>query len=179
MYKSLLISFVLLVLVIFAFPFFYIDSSQVASAQDQQVVYDLPYPGILPDNPLYFLKATRDKMQEMLTRDNLQKAQLYLLLSDKRLNMAQSLFKKGRRQLAITTMSKGEKYALKIPNILTMSKKQGVKSSDEFINKVKLSNDKHKETIEGIMKDSSQEELQEIEIVLHNNEQTGKEIQGL
>jgi len=39
------------------------------SAQIINVQYDLPYTGILPDNPLYFLKALRDNIYGMLITD--------------------------------------------------------------------------------------------------------------
>lgn len=174
MYKSLFISFTLLLLAIFTFPLFYSNYSQDAVSTDQKVVYDLPYPGILPDNPLYFVKAMRDRTQEIFTRDNNQKAQLYLLLSDKRVSMAQILLKKGKRQLAINTLSKGEKYALKIPDLLAATKKQGAKTPDDIFSKFKQSNDKHKEVIEAFMKEAPRGEIEALEIILQNNDKVRK-----
>lgn len=81
----------------------------------EKVVYELPYPGILPDNPLYFVKIVRDRIIEFLTRDNIKKAQLYLLFSDKRAASALVLVQNGKNSLAITTLSKGEKYFDQIP----------------------------------------------------------------
>ena len=48
--------------------------------------YLLPYPGMLPDNPLYMLKAMRDRVINFLIADSQKKAEFYLLQSDKRLN---------------------------------------------------------------------------------------------
>jgi len=48
--------------------------------------YALPYPGILPDNPLYFLKTVRDRIMEWLIADPLRKIDFYVLQSDKNLN---------------------------------------------------------------------------------------------
>ncbi|MBI4991452.1 hypothetical protein HZB96_05155 [Candidatus Gottesmanbacteria bacterium] len=76
------------------------------------VEYVLPYPGILPDNPLYFLKVVRDRILLIFTRDSVKKIQLNLLFSDKRLVMGQLLWEKGKFELGIDTITKGEKYLL-------------------------------------------------------------------
>ncbi|MCX8008629.1 MAG: DUF5667 domain-containing protein [Patescibacteria group bacterium] len=62
--------------------------------------YILPYPGILPDHPLYFLKELRDKIIEMLIVDPERKSEFYLLQSDKLLNSAVSLLEKGNSEKA-------------------------------------------------------------------------------
>lgn len=74
------------------------------------VEYYLPYPGILPDNPLYKLKAIRDQLQLWTTFDPIKKAQVQLFLSDKRINAARVLIEGGKRGLAVTTATKAEKY---------------------------------------------------------------------
>lgn len=82
-------------LFIFLVPLFiYMMEYTPVNATQEKVVYNLPYPGILPDNPLYFIKAIRDQFLILGTRDNIKKAQLYLLYSDKRFAMAISLVKK-------------------------------------------------------------------------------------
>src|SRR3989304_6415715 len=85
----------LLLLTLLIIPFFYVYnySQPVTTTPDNKIVYQLPYPGILPDHPLYTLKAVRDRIQVFLTRDNLKKAEIYLLYSDKRLAMGQELEK--------------------------------------------------------------------------------------
>ncbi|MBF8250036.1 MAG: LPXTG-motif cell wall anchor protein, partial [Candidatus Levybacteria bacterium] len=66
--------------------------SDLAAAQtatpssNQEVNYELPYPGLLPDSPLYFLRVTRDKLVSFLISDPLKKAEFDLLQADKRLN---------------------------------------------------------------------------------------------
>ncbi|QQG44348.1 MAG: hypothetical protein HYW86_00295 [Candidatus Roizmanbacteria bacterium] len=176
--KSFLLSFTLLAGAIFAFPFLS-SNSQISTTSGQKVAYDLPYPGILPDNPLYMIKAARDKIQEFITRDNIRKAELYNLLSDKRMFMSQLLAKKGKSQLAINTLSKGEKYFLKIPELLSNSKKQGVKPQDEMILKLKLSNEKHEEVISTFLKEASQDEIEQIRIILQNNQKIKEELKSL
>ena len=47
------------------------------------VDYQLPYPGMLPDNPLYFLKVFRDNLTSFFINKPLDKAHFDLLQSDK------------------------------------------------------------------------------------------------
>ena len=145
---------VFLFLVIFpTMTYFVMESSGAPiNTPQEKVVYNLPYPGILSDHPLYFLKIIRDRLTEFLTRDNVKKAQLYLLFSDKRVAMAMSLAKKGKSQPAIDAFSKGEKYFLKIPDLLKQIKEQGGQPPSGFIETLKLSNAKHSELIGELMK---------------------------
>jgi hypothetical protein len=56
-----------------------------------KVEYLLPYPGILPTHPLYFLKNIRDQIVEMLISDPVKKADFYIIQADKKLSMALAL----------------------------------------------------------------------------------------
>lgn len=76
----------------------------------QQIDYTLPYPGILPDNPLYFLKAARDKMISIFISSPFKKAEFDLLQADKRLNMGVYLESTHKPQFISSTISKGENY---------------------------------------------------------------------
>ena len=53
-------------------------TSLTPSTQPTIVLYELPYPGILPGSPLYILKVIRDKIIETLTQDSLKKSNFYL-----------------------------------------------------------------------------------------------------
>lgn len=153
----------------FTFPPPAVDYAQPIKLTGEKVIYNLPYPGLLPDHPLYFVKIVRDRMQEFITRDNLKKAELYLLLSDKRVAMAQALAKNGKDRNAITTISKAEKYFEKIPRLLVDSKKQGVAASSEFVSRLRLSNAKHKEVIETFLKELPQGNATEVNEILEKN----------
>lgn len=74
------------------------------------VEYSLPFPGILPDNPFWFLKAFRERLNLYFTYDPLEKAERTLFLADKRLSAAEKLAQKGKYSLAIATATKAEKY---------------------------------------------------------------------
>ena len=82
-------------------------SSETVS-KNKDIEYTLPYPGILPDSPLYFLKTARDKIVSFLISDPLKKAEFNLLAADKRLNSGIFLFNKGKEKykLALSTISK-------------------------------------------------------------------------
>ena len=75
-----------------------------------KVEYYLPYPGVLPDSPLYKLKALRDKLQLILTFDEARKIEKDLLFADKRIGAAQVLVEGGKVSLGVTTATKAEKY---------------------------------------------------------------------
>lgn len=75
-----------------------------------KVEYYLPYPGILPDNPLYNLKVIRDKLRLALTFDERKKAEGELLYADKRINAAKALIEGGKTGLGVSTATKAEKY---------------------------------------------------------------------
>lgn len=88
------------------------DVSPTASPSPvmEEVSYELPYPGMLPDNPLYFLKAVRDRIIEILISDPVKKAEFYLLTSDKRLNSGYFLVKKDKDALGQEYISKSNNY---------------------------------------------------------------------
>lgn len=151
-------------------------SQTVSEAPQPKVLYNLPYPGLTPDSPLYFIKAARDRIIDISTRDTIKKAELYLLLSDKRASMALALAQKGKNKLAVSTFLKGEKYFLQIPGLLKNSKDQGVSPSSEFITKLKLSNAKHQEVGEILLKELTNGETESINNALKLTSQIKKEL---
>jgi hypothetical protein len=76
----------------------------------QKVEYALPYPGILSDHPLYFLKKIRDQILERLISDPARKTEFYVLQSDKELNAAVFLEAKGKQSLVPGILKKSETY---------------------------------------------------------------------
>lgn len=153
-----------------------LTNSQPINLSQGKVVYDLPYPGILPDHPLYFVKMLRDRLVDLATRDNTKKSELYLLYSDKRFASAITLSDKGKFNLAISSLSKGEKYFSKIPEMLSQAKKQGVSPKQNLLYRLNLSNDKHKEIIEDIAKKSPQGEEAQFRLILEMNKKIKEEL---
>src|SRR3990167_11468552 len=117
--------------------------------------YTLPYPGLLPDNPLYVLKAVRDRIVEVLISDPIKKANFELLQADKRLNECVSLFNKGEKKYALaeTTISKGENYFEKGISEIEKAKKQGIVTLD-VSQRFHLASLKHIEIIKGLINKS-------------------------
>lgn len=88
-------------------------SAQEASEteDDINIDYILPYQGkVLPDSPIWFIKAARDRIQLFFTRDNVKRSELNLLFSDKRLVSSRILFEREKPELASSTLEKAEKY---------------------------------------------------------------------
>ncbi len=75
-----------------------------------KVDYYLPYPGILPDHPLYWLKMIRDRVSLALTKEPQKRFAKLLLYADKRLGAAEALIKGRQFSLGVTTASKAEIY---------------------------------------------------------------------
>lgn len=131
----------------------------VALAQEQDVEgvavsptptpikYELPYPGLLPDSPLYFLKTARDRIINFLIADPLKKAEFNLLQADKRLQAGVYLFKKqGKERLAESTISKGENYFEQAIREVEQAKKQG-RDTIPILGKLSLAVKKHQEVL--------------------------------
>lgn len=123
------------------------------------VNYQLPYPGILPDNPLYFLKMIRDKIVGLLISDPLKKAEFDLLQSEKRTNAGFYLSKKGEFALSESTVSKGENYF----DLAISSVRQAEKQGENVKNIV------HTMTVSSL---KQQEVIHSIEVELSKKQQT-------
>lgn len=182
MKKTLMLVIFSVLLIIFTPLFTYtIITSSIPTvyAVQEKAIYTLPYPGLLPDHPLYLFKIIRDRITEFATRENLKKAEFYLLASDKRTAMSLALAKKGRDKLAVDTFTKGEKYFFNIPKLVIESKKQGVSAPSGFIDTLKLSNAKHHEIGEILIKDLPQGMNDSLMEALRLNESLKSEIEKL
>lgn len=94
----------------------------VSPLPQELIEYKLPYPGLLPDSPIYFIKSLRDQLLVWTTRGEVKKANLYLLLADKNLVMGKTLWEKGNEDLSLKTFEKGERYLLTGVIVLETSK---------------------------------------------------------
>lgn len=148
-----------LALSMFAVPKIYsiVNQEQATDSASPNIEYTLPYPGILPDHPLYPLKVLRDRILLLLIIDPLKKAEFSKLLADKRLNMGIFLIDKGKPVLAESTISKGEKYLLQGTEILKKTKVEGAMIPAEITDKFILAAKKHQEIIYNILQGSPEE----------------------
>lgn len=113
--------------------------------------YQLPYPGILPDSPLYVLKVIRDKIVGFLISDPLTKADFDVLQADKRLSASVYLqkFSPQKQDLIVSTVSKAENYFQEAIDQVNLAKTQGINVTEE-LGKLASSSKKHDEVIEDI-----------------------------
>jgi hypothetical protein len=136
--------------------------SAISSSQPETISYELPYPGILPDNPLYFLRVTRDWVVGVLISDPLKKAEFDLLQADKRLNAGISLFYKGKISLALSTISKAENYFSEALDKVGEAKMQG-KSVGEINGRLKDALKKHEQELKILTEKASKDSKQNFE----------------
>ncbi len=79
--------------------------------KDIEIHYRLVFPGtVLPDHPLWLVKAARDKVWLGITTSPTKKAELYLLFADKRLGSARVLIENKKYDKGYSTLLKAEHY---------------------------------------------------------------------
>jgi len=128
-----------------------IPERQVLDNASASINYSLAYPGsVLPDSPLWWLKAGRDKLWLTITTNPDRKAELMLLFADKRLNMAMVLFDKGNFELGFSTLSKAEKY-LEAAAFLEEENRRNGSDTSEFLKVLAIASLKHREVIESLI----------------------------
>lgn len=94
----------------------------------------------MPDNPLWYIKVIRDKLQYFLTFNSTKKAELSLLYADKRLQYAKNLFDEEKYDLGYETLMRSEKY-------LEQAFSDNL-DDKEFLEKLANASLKHREMIE-------------------------------
>lgn len=124
-----------------------------------KIEYQLPYPGILPDSPLYFLKAARDRIIGFLIADPLKKAEFNLLVADKRLNAGVILLNKRKNELALSTISKGENYFEQAIKEVEVAKRKG-QDTKLLLERLRLAAKKHQQILENF-KEKAGEDLKD------------------
>ncbi|HVF69165.1 MAG TPA: DUF5667 domain-containing protein [Xanthomonadales bacterium] len=127
-------------------PIFANETTQVAESSG--VNYQLSYPGLLPDHPLYFLKAGRDRIMSFFISKPLKKAEFNLIQADKRVEASFLLSKKGgdKIDLAQSTFSKAENYFEDAIDNTAAAKAQGM-NTIELSQKLHDSNQKHQQIL--------------------------------
>jgi len=124
------------------------------SSSHQEINYELPYPGLLPDSPLYFLRIIRDKTIGFLISDPLKKAEFNLLQADKRLNAGIYLFNKGKTSLALSTVSKAENYFGEALDRMREAKKEG-RDIGGIQEKLRRALGKHEQELKNLIRKAS------------------------
>lgn len=118
------------------------------------VKYDLAYPGILPDHPLYKLKVLRDKITAVTISDPRKKVDFYLLNADKGILASAMLIDKGKIDLAAQTALKAEhNYTLLTQELYRLAKEP----EEEFYKKLNTASKKHQEVLMSLVKRVTEE----------------------
>ncbi len=127
------------------------DIENTVIASQPKIDYYLPYPGILPDHPLYWLKMIRDKVLISITANSLAKVERELLFADKRIGAAKVLIEGAKAQLGFTTLTKGEKYLEQAVADYELLKKQN-KANAETKDRLLKATLKHEEIMKDLLK---------------------------
>lgn len=122
-------------------------STDSASTAALRVNYELPYPGMLPDHPLYILKVIRDGVVKLLINDPVKLARFSLLASEKRMYASKMLAEKGNDHLAVITIAKSNNYIDDAFKAIDTVAKQNPKNADinPFLFQLRAALLKHKE----------------------------------
>lgn len=109
-----------------------IENMKIESREISEMInYELVSPGsVLPDHPLWPIKAVRDRVWIWMTMDQMSKAELNLLIADKRLAAADILFDSGDYEKGFTTLAKAEYYLKNAMDLEEKSRKGGGNTSD-------------------------------------------------
>lgn len=134
---------------IIAFALFFVSTAAVNGQKMQEktisvIKYDLAYPGILPDNPLYKLKLARDRISAILISDPRKKIDFYLLQADKGILASAMLVDKNKIQLAKETLLKAENNLTLLSSTLETLKEM---PEESFFKKLETASLKHQEVI--------------------------------
>lgn len=149
------------IFLIFICLFFFINPS-LAATNSVTSSYELPYPGILPDHPLYPLKVIRDKVYDFFLADPLKKAEFKLLMSDKRIYMSIMLKERGKTSLSYQTISKASKYFEESVMYLYKARNEG-RNINELKEKLVNASNKYQEIILGFQVNSSEKDFKELQ----------------
>lgn len=124
------------------------DATQSASPS-ATIQYDLAFPGMLPDHPLYKLKVLRDKISLAFISDPQKKIEFYLLQTDKGILATAMLVDKNKIDLAHQTALKAEhNFTLLTQQLWNLSKKP----DEAFFEKLKTAALKHQEVLTSLAK---------------------------
>jgi hypothetical protein len=136
------------------------SSPQTSSPSDTNITIDyfLPYPGsVLPDNPFWPLKALRDRVWLLITTNPSRKVELKLLFADKRLGSSRVLYENGKIDIAMSTLTKAEKYLEEASFDEEVVRRRGIDTT-ELLFRLANSSLKHYQVIQGIAESAPPED---------------------
>ncbi|MDP2638336.1 MAG: DUF5667 domain-containing protein [Candidatus Levybacteria bacterium] len=154
--KIIILLFIVLILPLFTNI---INASETAQKENEsldmtsekiipvKVKYDLAFPGLLPNHPLYKLKVLRDKISLALINDPRKKIDFYLLKTDKEILATAMLVDKNEYELAEQTALKAEhNYTLLTRELHNLSSAP----KEDLYKKLETASLKHQEVLESL-----------------------------
>lgn len=145
------------ILVFLIFLFTLIGPMRLANAKDSvdPILYALPFPGILPNHPLFFLKSLRDFLIEKMITNDVKRAEFYILQADKRLQMSLELSGDKYSPLRESTRNEAFLYREKSFIILSNAFEKNMLVPRYVLEKLLLSTKKHEEVLQDTMADAT------------------------
>ena len=123
--------------------------------QTNTIMYALPFPGMLPNHPLYVFKRLRDTLIEKMITNDVKKAEFYILQADKRLQMSVVLSSGKTESLAETMRNDAFMYREKSLSMLTKAAEKNTVIPRYVLEKLLLSSQKHKEVLQDMIVDTT------------------------
>ncbi|MEI7653216.1 MAG: DUF5667 domain-containing protein [bacterium] len=100
--------------------------------QDEKVIYTLPEAGqVIPTHPLFIIKQIRDSIENVLTRDPVQKIKLKLRQADLHIVYAQTLASQNKPSAAIQAVEDAIDQDQDASKILAEMKPQSISEDEE------------------------------------------------
>lgn len=153
------------ILVFLIFLFTLTGSMRLANAKDsvdskqaetqESILYALPFPGILPNHPLFFLKSLRDFLIEKMITNDVKRAEFYILQADKRLQMSLELSGDENTSLREATRNDAFLYREKSFIILSNAFEKNILVPRYVLEKLLVSTKKHEEVLQATMTDAT------------------------
>lgn len=122
------------------------------------IQYDLSYPGLLPDHPLYILKQVRDNMMALFIGKPLERSSFMLLQSDKQISAAKLLVDQKKDLTMIRDSFTASQKSFEEAVEVTQAAKQEGLATGDMINKLRIASKKHNEIVREITAQLSPEE---------------------
>jgi hypothetical protein len=129
---------------------------------------DLPDPGILPDNPFYFLKSWSEGIGTFFTFDEVRKAERFLDLSEKRLAEAKALVEKGSMDHATRAIERYEEQLEQAMQRAESGKEKGM-DTDEVLERISERTLKHQEVLADVYERVPEEAREGIKRAMENS----------
>ncbi len=147
--------------------------------RDDTSYYQLASPGILSDHPLYVFKQLRDFIIEMATKDPGEKSSLYLEYADKRMAQASQLLEKGKTVAAIDAVVESQEIFEKIPGLMQEARESDSELEEGFLEKLKLSNEKHYDLASDIWSRLPADNVGEVEQAMQTNREIREKLESM